>query len=205
MVRIVWSKPQELPPPAEMPELETATEPNQFVFKMSSIGTPDAKQSEAFIATTALFLTFGASAKEEKVSLRLPAVWRDIWTEFADARKSRADAVDRDTIKRLRAMVRERQDQELEDGILAFRGRGAGRNVNDSGDDSGTDRGKLMNGGSPEYYRKIWQVKSSTPRYESMLESRRQLPMWPFRKKVLEAVDKSQVCSNSLILSRLRK
>ena len=51
---------------------------------MIAISTPDAKQSESYIATTALFLIFGSSVREEKVFLRLPATWRELWTEFAE-------------------------------------------------------------------------------------------------------------------------
>ena len=155
----------------QVPEIETALSPEQFVYKMASVATPDVKQSEAFIATTALFLIFGSSAKEEKVAMRLPAVWRDLWNEFADSKKNQADTQDRLAIKALRDLVRKRRDQELEDGVLlqgAFRGRGTPRNAPDSSDESGQPRDKGAAGG-PQYYQKIWFDKMSTPRFQMML------------------------------------
>ena len=162
---------------------------------MAGIATPDAKQSEAYIATAALFFIFGGSTKEEKVALRLPPVWRDLWSEFAETKKNLADAQDRDAIKKLRALVRKRRDQELEDGVVlqgAFRGRGAARNAVDSGEDSGIERGNRATQ-DPDYLKRIWHDKSTTPRYQAMLQSRMQLPMWGFREQVLETVDREQV------------
>lgn len=139
---------------------------------MMSISTPDAKQSECYIATTALFLIFGSSTKEEKVFLRLPAVWRDLWTELANAKKEKADEIDRDAIRTFRDMVREKRDQELEDGVLihgAFKNRSAARTP-DSNDEQGVD--KLTRSSlTQEGYQKIWLDKSRTPSYQMMLVS----------------------------------
>lgn len=193
-VSVVWSKPQEIPPQPDIPEIEIAASPTQFVLKMVSVATPDAKQSEAFVATSALFYIFGSSAKDEKVSLRLPPVWKDLWSEYAEMKKSKADAQDRAAIKELRDLVRRRQEQELEDGVLirgAFKGRGQGRGVNGS-DESSQDRSKGAPYG-PEYYQGIWNRKSSSPRYAAMLQTRMKLPMWNFRQQVLDAVDREQV------------
>ncbi|KJR84503.1 ATP dependent RNA helicase [Sporothrix schenckii 1099-18] len=195
MVSIAWTKPQEIPQLAPLSDLEVAMVNTRFVFKMVKVATPDAKQSEAFIATAALFFVFGASAKEEKVAMRLPPAWRDLWSEFAKVKKSQADSLDREAIKKLRDLVSLRRDQELEDGVVlqgAFRGRAAGRSAADSGEDSGIERGGQSVYG-PEYYQRIWQEKSSTPKYQAMLQSRMQLPMWAFRDRVLEAVEREQV------------
>jgi ATP-dependent RNA helicase DHX29 len=192
-VNVVWSKPQEIPPVSEIPELEVFTSPNQFVYKMISIATPDAKQSEAFIATTALFCIFGSSAKEEKVALRLPATWKDLWSEYAEAKKSKADEEDRNILRHIRDLVRKRVEQELEDGVLiqGFKGRGQPKNQTDS-DQSDQERAKRQPFG-PEYYQNIWLQKSSSPRYQHMLASRMQLPMWQFRQQVVDVVEREQV------------
>lgn len=160
---------------------------------MISIATPDAKQSEAYIATTALFCIFGSSAKEEKVALRLPATWKDLWSEYAEAKKNKADGQDRDVLRHLRDLVRKRVEQELEDGVLiqGFKGRGQSRNQTDS-DQSDQERAKRQPYG-PQYYQNIWLQKSNTPKFQQMLASRMQLPMWQFRQQVVDAVDKEQV------------
>ncbi len=139
---------------------------------MVSISTPDSKQSEAYIATVALFLLFGSSSKEDKVFLRLPPAWRDLWTEFAESKREKADEADRSSIRVFRDMVREKRDQELEDGVLiqgAFRNRIAARAPENS-DESGPD--KANKGGlEPEAYRRIWNEKCNTQSYQTMLVS----------------------------------
>jgi ATP-dependent RNA helicase DHX29 len=192
-VNIVWSKPQEIPPTPELPELEVFTSPTQFVYKMVSIATPDAKQSEAYIATTALFCVFGSSSKDEKVALRLPPTWKDLWSEYAEAKKNKADEQDRNILRHLRDLVRKRVEQELEDGVLiqGFKGRGQSKNQTDS-DQSDQERAKRQPYG-PEYYQNIWLQKSSSPKFQQMLPSRMQLPMWQFRQQVVDVVDREQV------------
>ncbi len=208
-VNILWSKPQEVPLAPEILELQVFATPNQFVYKMISIATPDSKQSEAFIATAALFCIFGSSAKEEKVALRLPAAWKDLWSEYAEAKKNKADGEDRTVLRNLRDMVRRRMEQELEDGVLiqGFKGRGQSKNQTDS-DHSDQERAKRQPYG-PEYYQNIWMQKCRTQKFQEMLVSqdpdiesvtfltfqgsRMQLPMWHFRNEVVEIVKKHQV------------
>lgn len=170
-VDIFWSKAQEQPQPTTVAEIEIITDPYHFTFTMNGVATPDTKQSEAYIATAALYYTFSGNTKEEKIGLRLPPVWRDLWSNLAEARKNQIDSQDRAVVKSLRALVRERHDQELEDGVIlqgAFRGRGAGRTLHDSGDDASQDRARQA-AGNADYYRKIWFDKSSTPKYQKML------------------------------------
>lgn len=192
LLSISWGKAQELLSEQGVPGVEVASSSNKFVFKMTEIATPDEKQSEVFMATTALFLIFGSSAKEEKVSLKLPPQWRDLWSEYAEAKKAEADAQDRAVIRELRDLVRKRRDQEEEDGVLlqgAFRGRNVGRNGGETADVLAEKRTL----GGPEYYQNIWQRKSSSPKYQNMLLSRMQLPMWHFRQQVVDTVDQEQV------------
>jgi ATP-dependent RNA helicase DHX29 len=139
---------------------------------MKSVSTPDGKQSEAFIATTALFLLFSSSLKEDKVFLRLPAAWRDLWTELAERKKEKSDKVDRNVVRIFRDMVREKRDQELEDGVLiqgAFKNRNSARPA-DNSDESGPDKA-LKSSLTPEAYKRIWTDKSNTPSYQMMLVS----------------------------------
>jgi ATP-dependent RNA helicase DHX29 len=172
-VTVSWSKPQDPPSEDPVPEVEITTDPAQFTFRMAKIATPDPKQSEAYIATYALFQIFGSSAKEEKVFLKLPPVWRELWSELAETRKNALDSKDRSAVKELRDLVRKRQDQELEDGVIlqgAFRGRGSARQLAENGEDSSQDRSKQVLGG-PEYYQKLWYDKASSPRFQAMLVS----------------------------------
>lgn len=192
LLSISWAKAQEPLPEQGVTGVEVASSANKFVFKMTEIATPDKKQSEAFIATTALFLVFASSAKDEKVSLRLPSQFRDLWGEYAEAKKNEMDAQDRAVIKELRALVRKRRDQEEEDGVLlqgAFRGRNNGRNGAEPSDAAAEKRAS----GGAEYYQSIWQKKCGSPKYQHMLQSRMQLPMWHFRQEVVDTVEREQV------------
>uniref|UniRef100_A0A0D2XNM0 Uncharacterized protein n=1 Tax=Fusarium oxysporum (strain Fo5176) TaxID=660025 RepID=A0A0D2XNM0_FUSOF len=167
---ITWTKPQEVPPPAASSDVQLVADPYRFTFTMIGIATPDAKQSESYISTVALFYAFSGNAKDEKVVIRLPHVWKDVWAELAEARKAQIDEQDRDVVRDLRALVRQRHDQELEDGVIiqgAFRGRGA-KHTHDSGDDGGQDRSR-QNAANGEYYQKIWAEKSSTRKFQMML------------------------------------
>lgn len=171
---ITWSKAQELLTSSPPPEIEYTSSSKSQVFTMISVSTPDVKQSESYIATTALFLIFGSSVKEEKVSLRLPPAWRDLWTEFADTKKEKDDEIDRNAIRTFRDMVRDKRDQELEDGVLihgAFRNRSSARtpDINDEQTVDKSARSSL----SSEEYQKIWLDKSSSPSYQMMLVSGR--------------------------------
>lgn len=193
-LRIMWSKAQDIPLLTPPVQIDCISSPKSQIFTMISVSTPDSKQSEAYIATVALFLLFSSSAKEDKVFLRLPPAWRDLWTEFAEAKKEKADEADRTCIRVFRDMVRDKRDQELEDGVLiqgAFRNRNPAR-APDNGDESGPDK---VNKGllDPQAYQRIWYDKFNTPSYQMMLNSRMQLPMWGFKNEVLSAIDQHQV------------
>ncbi|KAM0295619.1 hypothetical protein ACHAO9_000700 [Fusarium lateritium] len=172
-VEIIWNKPQELPPPAASSDVEVVADPYRFTFTMTGIATPESKQSESYISTAALFYTFSGNTKDEKVVIRLAHVWKDVWAELAEARKAQVDERDRDVVRDLRTLVRQRQDQELEDGVIiqgAFRGRGT-KHVNDSGDDGGQDRLR-QNATNGDQYQKIWAEKSSTRKFQTMMREK---------------------------------
>ena len=169
-LRITWSKAQDSAIISPPPDIDYLSSPKVQSFAMITVSAPESKQSEAYISTVALFLIFGSSSKEDKVFLRLPATWRDLWTELAESRKEQADEIDRETIRIFRDMVREKKDQELEDGVLiqgAFRNRGSTRAA-DTSDESGPDKSSKSNIAS-DAYRKIWLEKSNSPSYLAML------------------------------------
>ncbi|KAG5986184.1 hypothetical protein E4U43_005622 [Claviceps pusilla] len=159
---------------------------------MIGVATSDAKQSEAYISTAALFHIFSNSPKDEKVNLRLPPVWKDLWAEMAEAKKNHLDSQDRESVRSLRTLVRQRQDQELEDGVIAFRGRGGNKTSLETADTASQDRLKST-AANAEALKRIWADKASTRNFQTMLQSRMQLPMWQFRPQVLKAVDDNQV------------
>ncbi|KAL6854681.1 P-loop containing nucleoside triphosphate hydrolase protein [Trichoderma novae-zelandiae] len=193
-VNIWWSKPQDAAQVVANADVEAAINPTHFKFTMTKVATPDLKQSEAYIATAALFHIFSGNPKEEKVNLRLPTVWRDFWSEMAEAKKEHFDAQDRLVVKQLKALVRQRQDQELEDGVVlqgAFRGRNNAKSSPETPESGHAERSKHVE--SDDNLKKLWASRSSRKKYEAMLQFREQLPMWKFKDHVLDAVDKNQV------------
>lgn len=170
-LRIIWAKNQDTLTSSPPSEVEFISSPKQQKFSMISIATPDSKQSEAYIATIALFLIFGSSSKEDKVFLRLPPAFRDLWMELVEIKKEKADSVDRDAIRAFRDMVRAKRDQEEEDGVLiqgAFRNRGPVRASDNVEAGQSKDSKTVLN---PEAYQRIWHEKYSTPSYQMMLVS----------------------------------
>lgn len=172
-VDIWWSKPQEVSPIVPSSDVEVVADPQQFTLTMTGVATPDAKQSEAYAATSAIFYIFSGNSREEKVGLRLPPVWRDLFSELAEARKDHLDSQDRAVVRGLRSLVRRRRDQELEDGVIlqgAFRGRGAAKGTQDSSESGSQDR-SAFHGVGNDANKQIWDTKSKTRKYQMMLVS----------------------------------
>ncbi|KAK5990962.1 putative helicase C15C4.05 [Cladobotryum mycophilum] len=194
-VDISWAKPQDVIIPITTSEVDVIIDSIHLRLTMAGVATPDTKQSEAYAATSALFYIFNSNPKEEKVHLRLPPVWRDTWAELSEAKKSHSDAQDRTVVKNLRDLVRQRQDRELEDGVIlqgAFRGRGGIKASSEASENGNSERSK-QGPISLDVLRNLWAEKSSSHRYQAMLQYRMQLPMWNFKSHVLDAVDNNPV------------
>jgi ATP-dependent RNA helicase DHX29 len=173
-VRVYWSKSQDNSPSSSpFPEVECTSSPKSVTITMTSISTPDASQSESYVATMALFLIFSSSVREEKVFLRLPPAWRELWVELASVKKEQADSADREAIRGFRDTIREKRDREEEDGVVlttAFKRRGPLITPNDTSDESGPDK-PSRSSITPEILKRIWSDKCQSPAYQSMLVS----------------------------------
>ncbi|ODA83124.1 hypothetical protein RJ55_01633 [Drechmeria coniospora] len=168
-IDIWWTKAQEPPRAVPGSDVEVIADQTRFTFTMLGVAVPDKKQAEAYIATSALFHVFSGNAREEKVNLRLPSAWKDLWNEMAEARKEQLDSQDRDAVRSLRTLVRQRQDRELEDGVIlqgAFRGRAAKAPQNSA--ENANDRKKQICVAADDM-RRIWADKSGTRKFQAML------------------------------------
>jgi ATP-dependent RNA helicase DHX29 len=172
MLTLQWTKAQEVASEKFVPEIDVLASPTKVTYTMTGVATPDKAKSEAMIATYALFhlVSSTASAKEDKLSFRLPPVWRELYGEYAQIRKDKLDEVDRKMIKELRDLVRQRQDQELEEGAIlpGFKNRAVARNQADGKESNGHIQSRQV-GLSSESLRQIWAAKSCTARYQAML------------------------------------
>ena len=158
---------------------------------MTSIATPDAAQSEAYVSTVALFLLFSPFPKEEKVYYRLPGIWRDLWAEFTTTKKDESDAADRKAIHELRRIISDcngqlqkgAENRNQDGGILAM-----------PDDIMATSHG--MSPREPikdgPMLRSLWTSKALTPSFQRMLAFRQGLPIWKFKDDLLEAIESNQ-------------
>lgn len=195
-ITITWSKEQDIISDLLLSHLTSMSDNRSITISMTSIATPNTAQSEAYISTAALFMLFASSPKEEKAYLRLPSVWRDLWFEFMEVKKEQVDMADRETLSKLRDMVREKTARDDEDGVLLMDGFKK-RNANvDLTNNSAGERPSTPH--SLEFIdlaniKAMWMQKVSTASYQYMLKARMQLPMWAFKDEVLRTIERQQV------------
>lgn len=192
---IQWSKEPEPINGEFMNMLKVEAGPTRTVFTMMKEATPDTAQSEAYIATAALYLIFSGSPKEEKAHLKLPPAFRDLWDEFAKLKRDSVDASDRELVKELRKTIEKNVQPEVEeDDEIVYN---PARRLNGAASGSSTpSRQDLQrtNGAEPsQALREMWAQKQSSPAYQKMLTARMNLPMFQFRVEALETIEKNQI------------
>jgi ATP-dependent RNA helicase DHX29 len=201
-VSIAWSKPQEkitdpVPPYLNIEQEQSTVEPmrtSSVYFIMTTVGTPDSRQSESFVSTAALFYLFSSSPKEEKSHLKLGAAWRELWTELMEFCKGRRDVTDRETVKLMREILRKQLEREEEDGVVlsvSIRGREQLSSKNGNGSASGSP--KRAAGSSFAAVKRLWERRIASDKYDRMLLGRMQLPIYAFRELALEKISASPI------------
>ncbi|KAG2411771.1 hypothetical protein HFD88_009327 [Aspergillus terreus] len=186
-VEVRWSKPQELPFALELEHVTLKSSPYATFVSMDTLATPTSQQAEAFVSTVALFIISSQNSKESKSYVRLPAVWRDFWTELANVKKLQEDEADKKTVKDLKRLVQENHGAFEDDVVLSdnFRRR--------NGTPSKTDvLSKAVNGkdsGPDDQLQKLWADKSSTASFQRMMQGRMNLPIWDFKEQILSTLD----------------
>ena len=160
--------------------------------EMVSISCPTLAQSEAYISTVAMFLIFASSPKEEKVHLRLPPTWRDLWKELSQLKKDQDEATDRQVLRELRTLIDDfgQADKELNEqnnGIIQTT-----PNQEPMTADQHQRQGS-PHFSAPDGIKAQWASKASTPSYQHMLVSRMSLPIWNFKDELLDAIRDNQV------------
>lgn len=192
-----WQKPQEAPFPLSLEIIKHKSSPYAIYISMEKIATATSQQAETFVSTLALFLLFPPNSKG-KPYLRLPTVWKDLRTEFYDARRFQEDEADKKTVKDLKKLVRENGCNFEDDVVLShnFRKRNGVSGKHES-PAKGPNREEL---GSDDRLRKIWADKSSTPSFKHMVRGRKNLPIWNFREEILALLDMHRaliICSET--------
>lgn len=190
-VTIIWSKDVDFEYDADITGVTTSLRGIQATFEATTIAAVGTDQSESFISTVALFSISAASTKEEKVYLRLPSNWRDVYRELLEHRKDRIDADDREAIKYYRSIVQDQIENEESDGVV-LTNRWKVRNQAGTGS-SPSNSGYNTPVPENQGLRELWAQKAATPSYQHMLVGRMNLPVYGFRESILSTIDKSQV------------
>ncbi|KAH9864527.1 hypothetical protein J1614_010462 [Plenodomus biglobosus] len=160
-------------------------------FEATHVAATSRDQSEDYVSTAALFSISAVLPKEEKVYLRLPSNWREIYREFLEHRRTRLDAIDRESIKHYRSIVQDQIDNEESDGVVLtsrFKMRNSAATASSSSN-SGHSTPVRQVGGLME----LWQQKATSVAYRQMLVGRMNLPVFGFRDAILSTVDSAQV------------
>ena len=194
---ITWSNDQPAVEAVYLPDLQIKSRSRLTVISMLGQAAPDETQSEALIATYALFLIFAGSPKEEKAHMKLPPPFRDVWTELLAAKQEYGDAADRATVKDLRSLVEQasskKEESEGEDEVV-FKAGSRHRSTVASGVSTPAPEkeptGPMQ--ASPELS-ELWARKVSTPAYQKMLVARMNLPIFHFKAAALEAIHRHPV------------
>jgi ATP-dependent RNA helicase DHX29 len=160
---------------------------------MDSLATPNPQQAEGYVSSLALFIIFPQNSKEGKAFLRLPAVWRDLWTEFSSLKKTQEDEIDKEVVRDLKRLVQENQSTFEDDVVLLdnFRKRnGVGSKPGSPMRGPTRDVGYL---GHDDQLPEAWAAKSSTPSFHRMMQGRMNLPIWHFKDEILDTLETHRV------------
>ena len=196
-VTITWPKDQEVLTGSCLSAVDIKSSLRKTIVTMTQEATPDTAQSEAYIATVALFLIFSGSPKEEKAHMKLPPAFRSLWDELVLKKQEFAHAEDRKTVKELRTLIEQNiKSEEDEDEEVVFKAGSRHRSQVPSGVSTPAPQSEFGNGAKPDVsqgLKELWARKSLTPAYQRMLFQRMNLPMFLFKDATLEAVTRHQV------------
>ncbi|KAI9370426.1 P-loop containing nucleoside triphosphate hydrolase protein [Aspergillus egyptiacus] len=195
-LEVKWSKPQDPPSPFSQEAVTYKSSSYATFVSMDKIATPTSQQAESYASTFALFILFPQNSKEGKAYMRLPAAWRDLWTEFAEAKKVQDDESDKQVVKDLRKLIQENHGAFEDDVVLAdnFRRR------NGTPKHSRSPVRGMRDTGPNDQLPRIWMEKSSTPAFQYMVQGRMNLPIWEFKNEILSTLETHRaliICSET--------
>ena len=173
-------------------KLTCQSDSRSIKIEMVSLSCPTEAQSEAYVSTVAMFLIFASSSKEEKVHLRLPSTWRDLWKELLQLKKDADEAADRQVLRELRNMIAE---NALADNSLNGTSNSGTQTV-PKNHPIAVDlhqRQETPNVLPCDDLKALWASKSSTVTYQRMLMSRMNLPIWNFKHELLNTITHNQI------------
>lgn len=182
----MWSRIQAEPREVSIEGVIYKSDNRSFYARMESVACPDAGQAEAYISTLALFLIFGFSPEREKVRVRLPPVWRDLWHETLRLSNEQADDEDRSTLRELRILIQNVMIEEITTRVepTPLQETGDYRTINDDCQSKPTS--STM--GDHSSLKAFWSTRAASASYQAMLPSRESLPIYNYKHELLECI-----------------
>lgn len=190
-VILTWSKDYDVGYDGDIVGVHCSMHNRQIRWEATSVAAVSVEQSEDYISTAALFSIAVMAAKDEKVHLRLPSNWRDVYRDFLAHRQARMDTIDRESIKTYRSLIQDQIDIEESDGVVLTSRFKMRNHVTTSSSTSNSGYSTPVH--HLEGLAEAWAIKASTPSYRRMLVVRKTLPVFSFRESILSTIDKNQV------------
>jgi ATP-dependent RNA helicase DHX29 len=188
---IIWSKAQDATSDNDIHGVICDIIPSRATFTATTVAAVTVEQSEGHICTSALFSLFAPSSKEDKIYLRLPSNWRELYREFSELRKERVDAHDRVSVRHFRTIVQDQLETEKSDGVV-LTSRFKMRNQT-AANPNALEHSQNMSKTHDERLIDTWNQKTAMPSYQRMLVQRKDLPVFGFRSSILSTIDSHQV------------
>ena len=186
-----------MPPELPLEDVSCAADSRLTTLSMVSVSTPTSQQAEFYISVVALFAIFSHSPKESRVYMRLPAPWRDLWTELSETKKEHEDKESMEVVKHVKGIIEESRNRLDRDVVLShnFKKRN-GNSISKQPDVSSRARDKL----DSEELKGLWTDRSVGGLFKQMLRNRQSLPIWPFKQRILDTLATNQamiICSET--------
>lgn len=164
---------------------------------MTSMSTPTSQQAESYISVVALFILFSHSPKESRVYMRLPASWRDLWTELTEIKREHEDKASMEVVRNIKGILEENRSRLDQDVVLShnFKRR--------NGDAISKDRdvsSRENDNDDAEELKRLWADRCTGGAFKKMLAGRQSLPIWTFKQQILETLATNQamiICSET--------
>jgi len=154
--------------------------------KMQYVATKDSVQSEAFLATLALFLLHSSGIVNSKVLQRLPRPFRNVMSDLEQTRIDFVRDYDMNTVQHLRRMMRSTTDKALSDPGDSVKLEAQGASVKHSSLNHFIRH-------SPDSAMKSWAQRADTASYRKMQQGRRDLPIYNYKQDILQVFEQNQI------------
>lgn len=155
--------------------------PRRLVLKMGGTATKNSLQSEAYLATVAMFLLISSGTINSKMTPRMPKVWKEVLADLDRLRDELVLKQDICTLRHLRSVIR----TPVEIDETAPRIQRHGRMPGDS--TQGRDKNKTGSKDDPERAKEKWAQRATSAEFALMQLARHDLPVHAFKSEILDA------------------